>query len=186
MHLRSSTCRGSPVVVDQGDELLGTVAGMVVHPDTGAIEGVLVRASGFLPMEPLFLATADILHWGQKVSVRSAEVLAPLHELVRLRAFLDEGRTVLGQPIVTEAGRKLGTCRDVQFETKTFRLEWLFPKRFFRWGTAVPVSTIVEVRGDAIVVREPPVATDVREGRSVLKALNELTEAPVPPVPEAS
>lgn len=62
---------------------------------------------------------------------------------------------MLNQRIRTESGTSLGRCRDVQFNTDTMHIEWIFPRKWFRWGMALPVSDIIEVRNDAIIVKHP-------------------------------
>ena len=183
MHIRLSTALGSPIVTEDMEERVGVLDGALVHPDLGRVEGVFVRVAGFFHSARLFLPSQDIRHWGHRIRILSSDVLVPLEEIVRLQAFALEGRTVLGQRIRTESGVLVGVCRDVQFETATFRLEWIFPKTFLRWQPALPASAIVEVRPDAVIVRD----LSVTEKRSVLKTLDELTEAPVPPrLPDAS
>lgn len=176
-----------PIIAEHDGEILATVAGVVLQPDLGTVEGFFVRTRGFPRSEALLLQVQDIRHFGHRVHVCSKNVLSPLEELVRLRPLLEEKRAILGQRILTESGGSLGVCRDVQFETKTFRLEWLFPKKFLRWRTAVPASAIVEVRTDAVIVRDPVIHAEARSGHTVLKALDGLAEGPVPPrLPEAS
>ncbi len=143
-------CLGMNVVDDRGDELRAIVTGIFLHPDLGKVEGLFVR--GFSGEE--FLSVQDIAHWGGTIVVRDGDVIAPLEERVRLSALRDEGRTILGQKVVTREGQTIGTCVDVQFETETFRLEWIFPRRFLRWKRPIPAGAIVEVRTDAVCVRD--------------------------------
>lgn len=162
MHVRFSTCLGTPIVEEDTDEALGQVSGILVHPDTGKVEGFFVSQGGwFNAGSELFLASSDIAHWGLHIRVRDADYLSPLEERIRLVSILEDGRQVVGQRMVTEAGKALGVCKDVQFETKTFLIEWFFPKRLWNWQPAVPFSAIVEVRPDAIVVRDPTVSAKV-------------------------
>lgn len=146
-----------PVMDDRSDDVLGTVTGVFVHPDIGKIEGFFVRTHA----GDEFLAANDIAHWGRAIVVRDVDTIARLDERVRLSALWNEGRTVLGQRIVTEAGVIVGMCADVQFETDTFRLEWLFPRKWLRWKRPIPAGSIIEVRPDAVCVRdaEVPVKT---------------------------
>jgi hypothetical protein len=62
-------------------------------------------------------------------------------------------------------------------------VEWLFPRMFLRWGTALPISDVVEVRRRAIIVRDPP--RTVPEGKedksSVIEDLADLAEGVVTP-----
>lgn len=168
MHVRFSACLGSPVYEHGGDELLGTFSGLLIHPDTGKIEGIYIEVRHFLHTTEFFCLGADIVHWGLSIQVRSAEALTHPEDLVRLRALFEDNRTILGQRMRTEGGQTIGMCRDIQFDTERLRIEWLFPRRFLRWGIALPVSEIIEVRPDAIVMRDA------------------ATPAPDDPVPEAA
>lgn len=158
MHVRLSMCRGLRVVDDHADDLIGVVTGVFAHPDLGKVEGLFVRTEN----GEEFLGVQDIAHWGRMIVVRDPDVLSHLEERVRLQGLWEEGRTIIGQRIVTESGVAIGTCADVQFETDTFRLEWLFPRKWFRWKRPIPAGAIVEVRPDAVCVRdgEVPVAVD--------------------------
>ncbi len=144
-----------PVVEEGSDEPLATVDRILLNPDTAAIEGFFVLVPGFFTTEERFIACSDIQRFGKRVEVRDHSILAPADDHIRLRPLLHDSRTVLGQRIVTESGRRLGRCRDVQFNTQLFRLEWLFPCRFgFLWGDALPVRCVTEIRPDAIVIRD--------------------------------
>lgn len=182
MHARFSTCIGLSVVEEDSEELLGMIGGILIHPDTGKVEGFFVQRSRWLQGEDLFLASADISHFGLAVRVRDADYLSPLHDRIRLMSIVEDGRTVLGQRMVTESGVFIGTCSDVQFETKTFLSEWFFPKRMWRWKPGVPFSAIVEIRQDAIVVRDALAPAKTTKRMAVLKTLDKLTEpgAPAP------
>lgn len=154
MHVRAIACRGLPVCEFDGQERFATVVGPVLQPDTGHIEGFIVRTPSFFSSQTEFLSSHDIAHWGLVVRIRHREMIGPLEERLRLRELVESGRTVLGQLIVTEQGVAIGRCRDVQFETQSFQLEWIFPKHWGRWRTAIAARDIVEVRRDAIVVKE--------------------------------
>jgi sporulation protein YlmC with PRC-barrel domain len=179
MHLRLSTAIGLPVV-DSSEEILGILSGVLINPDTGAIEGIFVRISSFLSSETLFAATTDIQHWGRRIRVRDADSLSPLEDMIRLQQILEERRPILGQIIKTEEGVVLGRCADIQFDTRFFRLEWMFPRRFFFWKTPVPAASIQQVRPDAIIVRliNPAKEEEVRVETPVLPALDPLGTTP--------
>ncbi|TSC60802.1 MAG: hypothetical protein Greene041662_34 [Candidatus Peregrinibacteria bacterium Greene0416_62] len=154
MHVRLSTCLGAGVS-DRSGEAIGVLSGIVAHPDTGKVEGIFVGVpAGILATANPFCAAADIAHWGVTIQLSSRDALSPIEDRIRLAPLLVEGRTILGQTIRTENGRILGRCKDIQFDTEKMRIEWLFPKKFFRWGIALPASDIIEVRRDAVIVRE--------------------------------
>lgn len=174
MHIRFSTVIGLPVIEDAGDEEIALISGILLNPDLGKVEGFFVRVSGFLHSQELFLPVADIAHWGNKVRVQDAGALSPLEEFVRLKSLHEEGRPVLHQRIVTEGGMHLGVCRDVQFDTISFYLEWIFPRRWWRWRVPLPASSIVVVRSDAVVVRDAVTLPEVTESPSMLRTLDPL------------
>lgn len=174
MHVRFSTAAGLPIVEEEREQIVAFISGILINPDTGSIEGFFASIPGFLHAQELFLPAFDIQHWGSRVRIRDEDVLAPLDELIRLQTLAEEQRTMLGQKIVTEEGISLGTCRDVQFDTKTFRLEWLFPKKWFRWQRPIPASSIILVRPDAIVVRNNVTLPEVATGPSMLETLDPL------------
>lgn len=180
MQLRLSSAVDTPVVAEDDGQIAGQVAGILIHPDTAKIEGFFVRAPG--AGRALFLSAADILRWTDRVTVAREEVLSPVEDRVRLRELLEDPRPLLGQRIRTKSGRSLGRCRDVQFDLTHFALTWIFPRRFLRWGVPLPATQILEVRRDAIVVRDQGPATEGSEEPSE----NLEATSIIPPVPEAA
>lgn len=154
MHVRFSSAAGLPVVEEGSTEPVARIDDVVLQPESGKIEAFSVAVTRFLGSDHLILLPMDILHWGMRVTIRSAHVLVSAEEIIRLQSLLQDGRNILGQRMVTERGKHLGRCADVQFDTAHFSIEWLFPRRWWRWGIPVPITDVVEVRTDAIIVRE--------------------------------
>ncbi|MFA7682482.1 MAG: hypothetical protein WCX61_05655 [Candidatus Peribacteraceae bacterium] len=179
MQARFTTALGLPVVEERHGETVGHITGMLLHPDTGTVEGFYVSAPAMFGTQEFFCAAQDIIRWGAFLAVRSAEALSLAEEHIRLQPLLEDGRTILGQHIRTQSGVHVGICRDVQFSTESMKLTWLFPKRWWRWGTAIPVSEIIEVLPDAVVVRDP-IAYEKESiadvGREALEKLQEITD----------
>lgn len=172
MHLRFSTAVGLPVIEEHAREACGLVSGILLHPDLGKVEGFFVRVAGFFRSEERLLQAVDILHWGKYVRIRDESVLIPVEDVIRLAALLEEDRPIIGQRIISEGGTTLGTCRDVQFDTNAFLLEWLFPRTLFRWRRAIPASSIVEVRPDAVVVRDVVMLPETEEKTALLSGVD--------------
>lgn len=156
MQQRISTCLGAQVVEHSSEEVLGTLANVLIHPDTGSIEGFYVFVPSGLSSGILFCSSLDIVRFGARVYVRSDDSLCDPRDIIRLKSLLEDDRPVLGQRIKTESGQYLGRCKDIQFNTDTMKLEWVFPRKLFSWGRGVPVADILEVRSDAIIVRDAP------------------------------
>lgn len=166
------------VRTESTDELVGTIASILIHPDTGKVEGFFVAIPRFLHSELQFLSSVDILRFGTCIRVYDFESVCSLEDHIRLAPLAEERRTILGQKIQTETGRKIGTCADVQFSTKTMMCEWLFPKRWWRFLPPVPLGEVVEVRIDSIVIRDPVVPVKEAEANQVgVFSVPEITEA---------
>jgi hypothetical protein len=144
-----------PVVDDTAQEFVGMLRSPLVNPDTGAIEGFFVDAIGGESSDA-FLLAQDIVAWGTRIHVRDGDRVAPVSDFIRLQSLLGDSRPVLGQSIrVVKTRRLLGTCVDLQLDTRKFAIEWLFPRRWFFMRDPIPVSEILEVTPDAIWVRDP-------------------------------
>ena len=127
MHLKYSSCRGMPVVEEGSAEEVGSFQEFLIHPDTGKIEGCFVAVPEFFQSQILFVPVTDIVRWGTRISIRSSKSLFPIEEHIRLLPLFLEGRPVLRQPIRTQSGKYIGRCMDIQFDTRYFMVEWLFP-----------------------------------------------------------
>ncbi len=154
MHVRFSTLLGMPIL-EEGDRVpVGSIGGILLNPDKGVVEGFFLE-HGLFGSQSLFLAARDVARiTGTRVHIRSSESLGPVEESVRLAPLTQERRRVLGQKMVTDAGRALGRCTDVQFNTVTFVVEWLFPRRLLRARAPIPVTAIVKVTPESIIIRE--------------------------------
>lgn len=155
MHLRASQIIGIPVVDDGTQQIVGFLHAPLIDPDTGRILGFFVL-SAFLGGGEMFLQSLDIAAWGTRVHIRSEECLSPPEELIRLRSALEDPRLIIGQRIRTKTtNRCLGICRDIQFNTRHFMAEWIFPRRFFMSRQPLPMSDILEITPEAIIVKDP-------------------------------
>ncbi len=190
MHVRFSTIVGTPVVEQGSDMAIAGITDILIHPDTGKIEGFFVEPVGFFQSEALFLSSLDIIRWGTAVVIRDRDILCPLEDFIRLQDLLNDERRILDQRMKTESGRSLGVCRDLQFDTNSMKSEWLFPKKFFRWGTALPMREVVEVRTDAIIVRDPPAAQKYAEPQeeepTILQVIESIPEVQEPKATRSS
>ncbi len=153
MQMRFSEIRGTFILDDATQETVGLIDRPLIDPDIGVIVGFFVKTS--FSFASLFLQTQDIVSWGTSVHIRSVDRIGEIEDFVRFHALSQNGRPFLFQSIVTDDDhRTLGVCADVQFSTRHFQIEWIFPRRwFFFFGTPLPASSILEVTHDVILVR---------------------------------
>jgi len=180
MHVRFSTCIGVPIVCDTLNEVIGQIYDILLHPDTGAVEGFFVIGPSIPGTS--FLASLDIVRWGTQVHIQYIDAIFPLDERIRLQPLRDDKRKVLHRGIQTESGKAMGTCKDIQFNTKSMKIEWLFPKKWWKWGIPIPVSSIIEVTQKHILIKDGAIAepenTSTDPIAEVLDALPEIAGVP--------
>lgn len=153
MQTRFSTCRGMEIIEQSTGDVVGYLVKPLIEPDKGVILGFFVFRPHTGPTMH-YVSALDIIHFGMRVEIRDEQYICDPYDIVRLQTSLDDSRVVLGQRIQTESGSTLGVCRDVQFDTETMHLTWLFPKRWFRWADPLPIRTVMEIRPDAIIVQD--------------------------------
>ena len=157
MQVRWLSVRGMPIIEDEAHSTVGLLLDVLIEADTGVILGFFVGSLQSFTAEPLFLSTLDIVSWGTKIHVRNISRLAPASEFIRLQKYLEDSRSFIGQKMYIEQTKKcLGKCIDVQFDTRHFHIQWLFPRRlFFFLGQPVAASEIVEVTEKGIWIADP-------------------------------
>lgn len=179
MHVRFSTSIGMAITDETDGQVLAELGYPLIHADSGKVEGFFVTMKVGFSSDVHFLSVMDILRWGTSIAVRSADVLTHPDELIRLQELLNDERTFLGQKIITESGLVLGRCKDVQFSTDSWMIEWLFPKKLMKWGVALPVTEVIEVTPQAIIVKDSAdaVPEPMEEPASVIENITEIAES---------
>ena len=152
MHLLRSNALGTEVIDELDHQIQGVIRDLLIDPDRGKIVACSVQTP-FAP-EPLLLQTQDILSWGKRVHIREKESMGPVDDMLRLQPFLQDERPLISQRIRTKGGISLGKCKDIQFNTEHFEVEWLFPRKFLRKELPLPASDILEITKEAIIVKD--------------------------------
>jgi uncharacterized protein YrrD len=182
MHVRFSMIRGLPVISEDDEETQGFLGDVLIHPDTGALEGFFVYRYSLLGgMQELFLSSHDIHSVGTVVRISSADMMGDPQDVLRLGILLEDPRTVMGQKILTEKeGTYLGRLSDIQFDTRRMHMEWMFPKKWWLTCTPIPVGEIVRIEPHAIIVKEPlrAVPVEQEEEKISVPALTEIVPKP--------
>lgn len=178
MQVRFSSCIGIEVITDSSGEVLGNVMDFFIDPDSGKVEGLFVYVPHLMQQRMLLLLTADILRWGQSVSVRSVDVLGPPDDFLRYQKLLEDPRTLIGQRIVTQSGKYIGRCKDVQINTDSMQCEWLFPKKWWKWRIAFPISEVHEVTEKAIILKDPTQFEKEKPETEYEELFDSIPEAP--------
>jgi uncharacterized protein YrrD len=179
MHLLYSDTIGTEIIDDIDHQIHGKVADILIDPDKSKIIALLVVIPG--ASEIYALHTHDISNWGNRIHIGDANVLGPAVDFVRLQDFLNDPRTVIGQKIKTRDGFCIGKCTDIQFEATTFRVEWIFPRKFFIKKLSLPTSDILEITEDAIIIKDqtPKVEEAIEDEVTDVRNVQNVTEPAV-------
>ncbi len=177
MHVRLSSSLGLPIVEQQEEKAVGNLSGVLINPDSGKIEGFYISVKKFVGTNEMFISYLDVLKWGTKIQIKDSDVIAPAEDRVRLASLLKDPRRVINQIVKTKSGKKLGVCKDIQFDTDKMQLTWIFPKRLFGWGIAVPATEIIEVTEKEILVKDMEVPKEQKEEVDALDKVKGIAES---------
>jgi hypothetical protein len=151
MHILYSTAIGTEIIDEVHHEIHGIVSDLLIDPDNGKLIAAIASISN--TDDPYAVQMNDVVSWGQRLHIGSPNALGPLDDFVRLQEVLSDRRTFIRQRIVSESGNYFGKCVDVQFNGQSFMIEWIFPRKYFRKGIALPASDIIEVTDKAIRIK---------------------------------
>jgi len=148
---------GQPVVRIQDGVILGFINDFIINTDTGLIVGFFVKTKDFFSRK-LVLLTRDIREWKLKVYVDDDSVLADPQDLIRLKPIFDKQMSVFLKPVLTTDDYYLGRVYDFNFDLDSFKMINLYIlKKILFFITVqrriVPVSEIVEIKTNAVIVR---------------------------------
>ncbi|MFH1012268.1 MAG: PRC-barrel domain-containing protein [Candidatus Peregrinibacteria bacterium] len=148
---------GTPVLHFENGSLLGVIKDVIIHPDTGKLEGLWVK-----PARHLFsygvVQSQDIVEWKKNCYLKNEGAIAEAGDLIKIAEILSDGRQILNNRVRTEEGASLGKVVDVDFDTKQSYLRQLYvEKRFLFLGydrRILSYDTIVKVLPEAIIVKD--------------------------------
>ena len=140
----------------EGDRL-ATVEDIIVHPDTGKVEGFWVKPLT-LPLSHAVLPWEGVVAWKRNLYVKDDQAFAEPEEVIRIADILVRKTYFVGNRVKTESGKALGKVFDLDFDDRKMFLRYLFVGKsalFVRSATRfVPYDSILQVLPDVIVVKD--------------------------------
>ncbi len=148
---------GMKVVKESDGHLLAMVSGLIIHPDTGKVEALRLKA-----LDPRFrnaiLLTGDILHFKTKVYVKDENDIAELEDIIRIMDIETRGTYFIGNTVKNEAGETIGGVVDVDFDPKSYYIKQIHSEKsflFFRYNPRMfSYESILQVEPDFILVKD--------------------------------
>lgn len=155
----SSDLMRLPVAALDTASRIGSVDTLLVDTDRSMVVGFLISLGLFTKKK--FLAMTDIHSIDhQGLVVQSVETLVELQEVVRAKKILDEGIKILGHPVQTDRGKKLGRVSDLLVETQTGQITKYYVHGLLT-DRIIPTEKIVKITRQAVIVEnEEPVKAE--------------------------
>jgi len=117
---------GARLVDLDKSQTLGEVINWVINPDEKKISALMVKPLGLFT-RTLAVTTVDVVEYGPKiVVVKNQHALVSPNEVVHLPKLLRQKRHVIGNPVVTQSGKKLGIVEDILFETSDSTIQKIY------------------------------------------------------------
>lgn len=187
---RTRDLKGMPILTLQEGLELGKVREIVVEPSTARIVALLLdkrTPSG----EAQVVATANIRNIGPAVvTVEDRSSMVPISRIPRFQELVRAKTPVLGKPVITESGTRLGRVGELLVDPESFRIAAVELKKTFGKGQSIPAEQIRIIGPDAVVIQEkPPLPMPARPAPRPAPSppapmVEEAAESMVPPSPE--
>jgi uncharacterized protein YrrD len=150
---------GSKVVDFGGSNTLGEIVDWVMDPEEKKITAFLIRPSGWFAKLSA-ISSLDVIEYGPKlVVIKNPEVLSTPQEIMAHPKRIKQKIRLLGSPVVTTQGEKLGLVEDILFETIDASIQKIYVSpdlvnQFRRSDLIITANRIVEILANKIVVQE--------------------------------
>ncbi len=140
----------------EGDAL-ATVEDLIVHPDTGKVEGFWVKPLT-LPLKHAVLPWEGVVAWKRHLYVKDDQAIAEPEEIIRIADILTRKTYYIGNKVKTESGKRLGKVFDLDFDEHKMFLRYLFVRKSFPFLRSAPqfvhFDSIVQVLPEVIIVKD--------------------------------
>lgn len=139
-----------PIIARDDTKEHGRVQSIIIDHENGKILGIHTGKS--------VIVFQDILSWEPKIEIANQSVQMLSEDIVRIQKVLDSGIKIMGNTVKTEKNQYIGKVVDCIIDVQKGILSSLYVAKnaiIFPYDKRIiPATQIVEVRKDAIIVRE--------------------------------
>ena len=138
--------------------VIAVVVGAIINPDNLKIEGWHVIDQSDEKLILLASEVRDIIDQG--IAVNDHDALAPAEDLVRLQPLLELNFELIGKPVTTGSGRKMGKISDYAVDSSSLFVKKLYAtqslvKNFSGGTLSIDRTQIVEITTRRIIIEDP-------------------------------
>jgi len=105
---------GTPVLAISGT-VAGSIAEIVIDPETGKVIGFLLAPKG-----QDVIAPNDIIFWEQNIFIHDEDDILETHEIIKVSEVLKKNIPILHAKVFTKNGKYLGKVYDIGINPKLF------------------------------------------------------------------
>lgn len=128
MFVLASQVQDSPILSIRNGHSVATAGQMLVDADKLQIAALFCKSAGWRGNNHVLLLR-DIREFSRSgIIIDSLEDIEDIGEIVRLGEIVERNYQILGKPVVTESGQKLGKVEDYSVDTISNKLHKLYIK----------------------------------------------------------
>lgn len=162
---------GMPIVGFEDGSPLAMIKDIIIHPDTGKIEGFWVKPLT-LPIKDGILLSDSILEWKKNVYIKDEREIAEPDEIIKIEEVLARETYFIGNTVKNESEEVIGKVFDVDFDTKKYYLKNIYIEKsiigFKHSQRMLPYDSIIKVLPEYILVKDIKDKKETVEGRVML------------------
>jgi len=148
---------GTSVVREEDGEVLALIRDIIIHPDTGKIEGFWVKPMT-IPVGNAVIKSDSILEWKKNIYVRDENEIAEAEDIIKITEILERDTFFIGNLVKNEAGDNLGRTYDADFDTEKLFLQNIYTQKLFllfKYNQRIfNYNSIIKVLPDYILVKD--------------------------------
>lgn len=145
-----------PVVSLHAEAPVGMLVDFLIDRAHGTIIGGLVSQGGVFKPQIGILLWSDVLSLDQAIFIQDEDVILDPEDLIRQHERYHDHVSLIGLPVNTKAGVRLGEITDYAFEVdsgllKTFHV--VHKKLFAKTERLIDRTQVIEIRKDVMIVK---------------------------------
>lgn len=147
---------GSSIVRYQDGLVIGKVSDIIIDPDSGKIEALIIQSARFFSQKKILLPQ-DIIEWKIHIYVHDKDVFALPKDIVRIEKLLKKDIRLIKNRVIAKNKEYLGKVVDFSFSTETFDLHQIFSAKSFLGihydKRVIAANEIIEIKKTHITVK---------------------------------
>jgi len=149
---------GTPVVGHEDGALLAMIRDIIIHPDTGKIEGFWIKSLS-LPVNNAILLSDSILEWKKNIYIKDVREIADADDVIKISEILSRQTDFIGNLVVNESGKNVGQVYDLDFDTNKLYLMNIYTHKsilgIYKYDPrAFSFDSIIQVLPEYILVKD--------------------------------